>query len=255
MPRSRHRCLTVRAVVTGDDEPKPGPKDPTGPVRAAAGSERRLACSEVNAMRSSAGRGPDRSLARLVRWLGLDRNPLRRGTDRTEAALRLVMIVLLVVAVPAAAVAAGRWADHRALHQAQAQRAASHLVTAVLLRDAPAIGIPDPYTSVPTTWVPARWQPPGQPPRTGEVLAVAGAHKGSTVRTWIGPSGALTDPPLDHRIIVGDVCLAVVATCVLSWLVLLVTWVLTCRALDRRRLRAWEAEWRASGPLWSGRRR
>ena len=206
-------------------------------------------------MRSSAGRGPDRSLARLVRWLGLDRNPLRRGTDRTEAALRLVMIVLLVVAVPAAAIAAGRWADHRALHQAQAQRAASHLVTAVLLRDAPAIGIPDPYTSVPTTWVPARWQPPGQPPRTGEVLAVAGAHKGSTVRTWIGPSGALTDPPPDHRVIVGNVCIAVVATCVLSWLVLRVTWVLTCRALDRRRRRAWEAEWRASGPLWSGRRR
>jgi len=24
--------------------------------------------------------------------------------------------------------------------------------------------------------------------------------------------------------------------------------------LDRRRLRAWEAEWRASGPLWSGHR-
>jgi hypothetical protein len=26
------------------------------------------------------------------------------------------------------------------------------------------------------------------------------------------------------------------------------------RALDRRRLRAWEAEWRASGPQWSGHR-
>jgi len=254
VPRSRHRCLTVRAIVTGDDEPKPGPKDPTGPVRAAAGSERRLACSEVNAMRSSAGRGPDRSLARLVRWLGLDRNPLRRGTDRTEAALRLVMIVLLVVAVPAAAIAAGRWADHRALHQAQAQRAASHLVTAVLLRDAPAIGIPDPYTSVPTTWVPARWQPPGQPPRSGEVLALAGAHRGSTVRTWIGPSGAVTGPPPDHRVIAGEVCFACVTTCLLSCLVLLVTWALARRALDRRRLRAWDAAWRSTGPLWRGHR-
>ena len=26
------------------------------------------------------------------------------------------------------------------------------------------------------------------------------------------------------------------------------------RALDRRRLNAWEAGWRASGPLWTGRR-
>ena len=148
-------------------------------------------------MRSRADHRTDRSLARLARWLGLDHNPLRRGTDRVEAALRLAMILLVVVAVPAAAVAAGRWADHYALHRAQAQMAVDHQVTAVLLRDAPAIGAPDPYTSVPTAWVPARWQPPGQPPRTGEVLALVGARKGSTVRTWIDPAGAVTDPPLE----------------------------------------------------------
>jgi hypothetical protein len=205
-------------------------------------------------MRSRADHKTDRSLARLARWLGIDRNPLRRGTDRVEAALRLVMILLIVVAVPAAAVAAGRWADHYALHKAQAQMAADHQVTAVLLRDAPVIGTPDPYTSVQTAWVPARWQPPGQPPRTGEVLALVGARTGSTARTWIDSSGAITDPPLNHRVIVGDVWLAVMATCLVSWLLLLVAGVLVRRGLDRRRLRAWEAEWRASGPLWSGHR-
>jgi hypothetical protein len=205
-------------------------------------------------MRSRADSRTDRRLARLARWLGIDRNPLRRGTDRVESALRLVMILLVVTAVPAAAVAAGRWTDHYALHRAQAQRAVDHQVTAVLLEDAPAVGIPDPYTSVQTVWVPARWQPPGQPPRTGEVLALTGAHKGSTVRTWINPSGAVTDPPLDRRFVVGDVWLAVMATCLMSWLLLLVTGVLVRRGLDRRRLRAWEAEWRASGPLWSGNR-
>jgi hypothetical protein len=205
-------------------------------------------------MRSRADHRTSRNLARLARWLGLDRNPLRRGTDRVESALRLVMILLVVTAVPAAAVAAGRWADHYALHRAQAQRAVDHQVTAVLLEDAPAVGIPDPYTSVQTAWVPARWQPPRQPPRTGEVLALTGAHKGSTVRTWIDPSGAVTDPPLDRRFIVGDVWLAVMATCLMSWLLLLVAGVLVRRGLDRRRLRAWEAEWRASGPRWSGHR-
>jgi|SRR5580704_14142669 hypothetical protein len=205
-------------------------------------------------MRRRADSRTDRRLARLARWLGIDRNPLRRGTDRVESALRLVMILLVVTAVPAAAVAAGRWTDHYALHRAQAQRAVDHQVTAVLLEDAPAVGIPDPYTSVQTVWVPARWQPPGQPPRTGEVLALTGAHKGSTVRTWINPSGAVTDPPLDRRFVVGDVWLAVMATCLMSWLLLLVTGVLVRRGLDRRRLRAWEAEWRASGPLWSGNR-
>jgi hypothetical protein len=202
-------------------------------------------------MRSRADHRTDRSLARR---LGFDCNPLRRGTDRVEAALRLVLILLVVVAVPVAAVAAGRWADHYALHRAQAQRAANHQVTAVLLKDAPATGVPDPYTSVQTAWVPARWQSPGQPPRTGQVLALIGAHRGSTVRTWVDPSGAVTDPPLERRVIVGDVWLAVMATCLMSLLVLLAVGVLVRRGLDRQRLRAWEAEWRASGPLWSGHR-
>ena len=203
-------------------------------------------------MRSRADRRTDRSLARLARWLGIDRNPLRRGTDRVEAALRLVMILLAVVAVPVAAVAAGRWTDHYALHRAQAQRTVNHQVTAVLLDNAPESGVPDPYTNVQTSWVSARWQPPGQPPRTGQVLALAGAHKGSTVRTWIDPRGAVTDPPLERRTVVGDVWVAVMATWLMSWLVLLTAGVLVRRGLDRRRLRAWEAEWRASGPLWSG---
>ena len=206
-------------------------------------------------MRSDDDRRPGGCLAWMARRLGLDRNPLRRGTDRIEAALRLVLMVLLVAGVPLAAVLAGQRADHAALNRAYREQAADHLVTAVLLQQAPATGTPDPYTSVQTTWVSARWQPPGLPARTGEVLATAGARKGSTVQTWIDPSGAITDPPLDHRDIAGDVCIAVVATCLMSWLVLLASSTLARRALDRRRLRAWDAEWRASGPLWSGRPR
>ena len=206
-------------------------------------------------MRSHDTRAPERRLAPLARWLGFDRNPLRRGTDRIEAALRLVMMIMLATAVPTAAVLVGQQADHMALNHAHAQRAADHLVNAVLLEQAPATGAPDPYTSIQTAWVLARWQPPGLPPRTGEVLALVGARKGSTVRTWIAPSGAVTAPPLDHRDIAGDVCIAVVATCLVSWLVLLAAGALARRALDRRRLNAWEAEWRAGGPLWSGRAR
>ena len=162
-------------------------------------------------MRSRADHRTDRSLARLARWLGIDRNPLRRGTDRVEGALRLVMIILAVVAVPAAAVAVGRWADHYALHRAQAPAGGQSPGHRRPAGGCPGVRDPDPYTSVQTAWVPARWQPPGQPPRTGEVLALAGARKGSTVRTWIDPSGAVTDPPLDHRVLVGNVWLAVMS--------------------------------------------
>ena len=70
--------------------------------------------------------------------------------------------------------------------------------------------------------------------------------------TWINASGAITDPPLDHRDIAGDVSIAVIATCLISGLVLLALSMLVRRVLDRRRLSAWDAEWRASGPLWSG---
>ena len=203
-------------------------------------------------MRRYENHRPGRCLARLARWLGFDRNPLRRGTDRIEAALRLVLMIMVVAAVPAAAAVAGQRADHSALNRAHAQQAADHLVDAVLLQQAPATGSPDPYTSVQTAWALARWQPPGLPSRTGEVLATAGARKGSTVRTWIDASGAVTDPPLDHRDIAGDVSIAVIATCLVSGLVLLALSALVRRVLDRRRLSAWDAEWRASGPLWSG---
>ncbi|MGH3188460.1 MAG: Rv1733c family protein [Streptosporangiaceae bacterium] len=190
-----------------------------------------------------------------ARRLGIDRNPLRRGTDRVEAAIRLVIIALLVIAVPVVAVVAGRQADHQAVRQAQAQRAADHLVTAVLLERAQATGVPDPYTNVQMTYVLARWQPPGRLARTGDVLATAGALKGSTAQIWINASGALTAPPPDQRTIAGDVCMAVIVTCLTSVAVLLVLGALTRFALDRRRMRGWEAEWRATGPLWSGRRR
>ena len=171
-----------------------------------------------------------------------------------EAAMRLILVILLVAAVPAAAIAVGRQTDHLAWHWVQAQRSAHHRVTAVLLRDAPTIGNPDPYAPVQGALVPARWQPAGQPPRTGEVFAVASARKGSTVRIWIDSAGAVTGPPVSQREVAGDICLAVVATCLVSWLVLLAAWRLGRYALDRRRLNAWEAEWRSSGPLWSGRR-
>jgi hypothetical protein len=74
------------------------------------------------------------------------------------------------------------------------------------------------------------------------------------VRTWINSSGEVTDPPLDQRVIVGYVWLAVMATLVVSGLLLLAAGALAHRVFDRRRLRAWEEEWRASGPLWSGHR-
>lgn len=93
------------------------------------------------------------------------------------------------------------------------------------------------------------------PARSGDILATAGARKGSTAPLWINASGAVTTPPPDPRTIVGDVCMAVIVTCLASLLMLLALGGLTRLALDRQRLGAWEAEWQATGPRWSGHRR
>ena len=55
--------------------------------------------------RSPKARQPGTRLARCARRLGFDRNPLRRRTDRVEAAIRLATLILLLVAVPIVAVA------------------------------------------------------------------------------------------------------------------------------------------------------
>ncbi len=205
-------------------------------------------------MRRLRARRPVTRLARCACRLGFDRNPLRRRTDRIEAVIRLATVILLLVTVPIAAIVAGREADQLTLRQAHAQQAAEHEVTAVLLQRAQATGGPDPYTSVQLTYVLARRQPPGQPPRAGQVLAPAGAPAGSTVAVWIDASGAIASPPPDHREIAGDVCVAAIIASMVAILLLLESNALARRVLDRRRLNAWDAEWRATGPLWSGRR-
>ena len=193
-------------------------------------------------------------MTRCARRLGFDSNPLRRRTDRIEAAIRLAAVILLLVAVPIATIAVGRQVDHLALRQAHAQQAADHQVTAVLLQQAQATGVPDPYTSIQLTYVLARWQPPSQAPRSGQVLAAAGARAGSTVKVWVDASGAVTSPPPDHRMIAGDVCIASIVACLVACLLVLGSNALARCALDRRRMRAWDSEWRAAGPMWSGHR-
>ncbi len=197
---------------------------------------------------------PGTRLARCTRRLGFDRNPLRRRTDRIEAALRLATVILFLAAVPLAAIAVGRQVDHVAVRQARAQQAAEHAVTAVLLQRASTTEVADPYASVPMTYALARWQPPGRSPRSGEVLAPAAAPAGSTVTIWIDASGSLASPPPDHRAITDDVTIAVSTAGLAASLLVLGSSALARRALDRRRLSAWDAEWRATEPLWSGRR-
>ena len=198
--------------------------------------------------------GPRRRLIRGLRWLGLDRNPLRRAVDRIETIVRLSVLVLIFTAVPAAAMLTGRWAYHAAVAQARAQAAATHTVSAVLLEAAPNSGAPDPYAGTEVAWVPARWVAPDGPVRTGDVLAPVGAKRGSPVRTWVDDSGNFTDPPPGRTQIVGNVFMAVTVSALAALALLLGAEVLSRRLLQRRRMKAWDADWRTVAPRWTGHR-
>ena len=200
---------------------------------------------------SAAGTSPARR-TRYARWLGLDHNPLRRRADRLEVTLRLVILILILAGVPLASTGVGLATDHTVIRQSQAERAADHQVRAALTQAAPAHGSPDPYTGVQTAWAPARWVAANGTIHFGQALARAGSAKGSTVAIWITAAGTATDPPTTRGNIVSDVFIASTSTGLLLIVALVALQVLGQHALDRRRMRAWDAEWRATGPRWTG---
>jgi len=160
--------------------------------------------------------GRPRGLTRLARALGLDRNPLRRATDRAEAWIRVGLLAVFLIAGPMAALGAGHWAYHTGITAVRVPAAPGHRVQPTALQQAPTI------TDLPRVGqggrVGARWEGAGPSARTGEVLAAV-------------------------------MTLAAVALALLAVLRLALAF------LSRRRLAAWETAWSRVGPQWSKRRR
>ena len=185
-----------------------------------------------------------------LRGLWPDRNPLRRTSDRVAAAIVAAAMAAFLVGAPLIALAAGRWAQAAAFQVARSQHASWRQVPAVLLANAPDtmdVG----YGGVSLPEVRARWTAPDGAARRGYVVAPTGARAGRTVLIWVNPAGQLTGPPLRPDQITGQTVLAmVVAPFTLGSLLLCVA-ALAIQAVDRRRLAAWDAEWRAIGPRWS----
>jgi hypothetical protein len=162
-------------------------------------------------MKPSPGR--PRGLARLARALGLDRNPLRRATDRAEAWIRIGLLGIFLIAGPIAALDAGHWTYQAGITVARGPAAPSHrakkpaaLRQATAVRGLPGVG------------------------RGGQARArVAGA----------GPSARA-----------GEVLTAVMTLAAMA-LALLAVLRLAGALLGRRRLAAWETAWSRVGPQWS----
>lgn len=181
---------------------------------------------------------------RVARGLWPDRNPLRRTVDRVEGVVVGALAVAFLAGAPLAAIAACGYAAH----VARVQRAAWHQVPAVLLATAPAVEYAG---DQPEVW--ARWTAPDGARRTGMVSASPGTRAGSTVRVWTDAAGRPASTALQLLQVKGQAALAAILAPVLCGQVLLAAGLLAHHLLGRRRLAAWEAEWRAIGPQWSRR--
>lgn len=188
-------------------------------------------------------------LGRWVRGHIPDGNPLRRATDRLETAVLAVLVIMFLAAAPFVAQACGA-AAREAAHQKQlAQEASLRQVPALVIKDASPAQVTVSTLTTPKAQV--RWTAPDGHARTGETPVPSGTRTGATVPVWVTNSGQLASPPLLDSQVAGTADLAAAGGVALLGFVLVNAGLATRRVLNRRRMAAWEAEWRAAGPRWT----
>ena len=180
-----------------------------------------------------------------------DRNPLRRGVDRAESRLIAALIVVFLLGAPLVALAAFPASGARRCRG----RAAGEGGLASGSGRAPARYPPlasNVYGPIQLTPVPARWKAPDGTAQSGTVMAAFGTRAGGTVTIWTSRSGGQTGAPLTSSQIVDQAAVSAMLAVTGQTLLLIVSALIIRRILDRRRMAAWDAEWNAAGPHWSG---
>jgi hypothetical protein len=190
-------------------------------------------------------------MRRMACWAGMDGNPLRRGLDRTERVMWLLLAVAFLVAAPILAPMAGHAA--RSAGQTEVRTQSSwREVNAVLVRHAPQQFYG--YNSQMTVWVPGRWHAPSGGDKTGLVPAKPGTPAGTAVKIWVNGAGQMTGrQPLTSSVVgVRVAAVESLAVSLLAVLALLLAWLVRW-VTDRRRMTYWAIEWACFGPRWSAR--
>ena len=131
-------------------------------------------------------------------------------------------------------------------HLERAQQASWHRVPAVLLAAAT-----DPGGAGHQAAALGTWTAPDRTQRAGRIVSPAGTPAGRRVTVWVDASGRPVRTPqprgliMVEAIVVAAIAAAAVSSCLLC-AAALARW-----ALTRRRLAAWDTEWRATGPQWT----
>lgn len=183
--------------------------------------------------------GPLTWPARFRRWLGCDRNPLRRASDRIEGRL----VFLAAISYIPLAMLAGSYVSHWAYEAGVRAEHVAHArpVTAVVLTTA------ESSNPIAPVRVPVRWTTDGHT-HTGATLVPYRTPAGATVRVWVDRSGHVSTPPPTTSQLDGQVLAIRVFTPLLLAEVLVLSLCALRWYLDRRRLARWDSEWWLTGP-------
>jgi hypothetical protein len=182
----------------------------------------------------------------------VDRNPLRRGIDRAERAIWILLALGAIAAAPMIVPLVGRVVRADSLAEVRLESSWRE-VNAVLVRHAPQqiYG----YSANGTVWASGRWRTASGATKHGLVPTTAGSPIGTVVKIWVDKTGRMTNGhPLTAGLVgvrVAGVETLLAVGLVLTALILagLVRWL-----LNRRRMACWGAEWACFGPRWSSRR-
>lgn len=188
-------------------------------------------------------------LGRFARGRRFDRNPLRRATDRIETAVLAALVIAFLAGAPFAAQAAGAWIHGVAQRTQLSQETSRSQVRAVVLT----VATPAATGKELADQAQARWRAPDGREVTGEVPVPPGTAVGATIQVWTDRAGNLTTAPLADSQVAEQTVLGQALGVVGTACVLAVAGALALRALNRRRMADWAAEWQVTGPRWTTR--
>ncbi|MFE9483741.1 hypothetical protein ACFYNM_34760 [Streptomyces spororaveus] len=187
------------------------------------------------------------------RRLEVEKNPLKRGADRTRARLRATFMLACLLAVICGAVVGERaWTDTRRTAAETARH--RHSVTAVTVGETTYRAGSGPSTR-PVPVAPATWRDTSHRVHTETVPVPAATRNGETVRLWVDDQGnATTAPPGTAHIALNAISLGAGASAGIALAAGSMVYA-RLRIVDARSGQAWESEWESVEPRWSGRLR
>src|ERR1700722_2402890 len=181
-------------------------------------------------------RKPKSTLAgRLVRGRRLDRNPLRRATDRAETLVLVLLAAVFLVAAPLVAAASGRGAHATAQRAELAQAASRYQASAVVLAK-PARPVAGSASLV--SIAKARWTAPDGAVVTRGVLVPVDTAAGARLSIWTTRDGQPAPRPLNGSQVASVTLLGEAAGVAALAIVLVLGGVLARWSLNRHRLAA-----------------